>query len=196
MTPSQLVLCRRIVRGFRLRIGQVKQRLRADVVTADILGLGGRNFSMLMHSPADRVLGFARVVDIHGTQVFDKWLEGVVDGELDEISEPLTDTLKQIAGDAISRNQTPAATWSKMAKAFDAVSKDKAADLAVAIVLAPPRGGENRGKNTPVNSSETLDGDQPPSIHEALIIRNDDGSCMFTPLGLKLATTIARERAS
>jgi hypothetical protein len=184
MTPSQLVLCRRIVKGLRMRLGQVKARMRTEVVTNDLLGIGGKNINILMYDAATRVQCFGRVLDCIGTQAFADFLTGVVDGELDEISGPLTDTLKQIAGDAISRHQTPAATWAKMSAAFDTVSKGKASDLAIKVVLAP-------APKVP----DTVDGDSGEflPIHEALIIRNPDGkTCRFTPLGLKLAASIAK----
>jgi hypothetical protein len=112
MTPSQLVLCRRIVRGMKLRLGVVKQRLLTDVLVNDCLGLGGKNIGALMLSDADRVTGFGRVLDIIGTQAFDGWLDGVgIAGELNAISEPLTDALKLAAANAIQRHQTPAVAW-------------------------------------------------------------------------------------
>jgi hypothetical protein len=167
MTPSQLVLCRRIVRGMKLRLGVVKQRLRTDVLVNDCLGLGGKNIGALMLSDADRVTGFGRVLDIIGTQAFDGWLDGVgIAGELNAISEPLTDALKLAAANAISRHLTPAVAWGAMSAAFDKATAGKASEFAVRIVLAPAP-----------KASDTVDGDSGEflPIHEALIIRNDDG---------------------
>jgi hypothetical protein len=132
MTEKELVRCRAVAKQLRLRLQMLKARLRNIVIDQDVLGIGGKNFAVLMKTDSDRVAGLSHCFDTIATQTFDSWIGGTCQDELATILEPLKDELVQIAEDAIAQHQSPAEAWKEITGAFD-VTKDKIAGFAYRV---------------------------------------------------------------
>jgi hypothetical protein len=133
VTEQELKRARAVHRALSVRLYQIKSRLRVFVVEEDCLGLGGKNFAVLMRTNVEKMRGFRYCFACIATQVLDGFLRNTAKLELAAIFEPMATVLSVCAEHAIKKHMTPANT-----SATALIVPLRARSPSLRVVLTPP----------------------------------------------------------